>query len=103
MSVVMMFGGGVPVIKLGRMAGQFAKPRWVESSSGQYQQPPMRRSEAAVPCLGSIAEYKWNRTKATTIVHKHPLAVWYLSVLLIFASGSLKSRAFSCVNIIVSY
>lgn len=28
MSVVMMFGGGVPVIKLGRMAGQFAKPRW---------------------------------------------------------------------------
>eukprot|EP00879_Flechtneria_rotunda_P028046 GHRR01030123.1.p1 GENE.GHRR01030123.1~~GHRR01030123.1.p1 ORF type:complete len:268 (+),score=36.09 GHRR01030123.1:318-1121(+) len=29
MSVVMMFGGGVPVIKLGRMAGQFAKPRWV--------------------------------------------------------------------------
>lgn len=27
MSVVMMFGGGVPVVKLGRMAGQFAKPR----------------------------------------------------------------------------
>lgn len=27
MSVVMMFGGGVPVVKLGRLAGQFAKPR----------------------------------------------------------------------------
>lgn len=27
MSVVMMFGGGVPVVKIGRMAGQFAKPR----------------------------------------------------------------------------
>lgn len=27
MSVVMTFGGGVPVIKLGRIAGQFAKPR----------------------------------------------------------------------------
>ncbi|KAL5078531.1 hypothetical protein RYX36_006952 [Vicia faba] len=27
MSVVMMFGGQVPVIKVGRMAGQFAKPR----------------------------------------------------------------------------
>lgn len=27
MSVVVMFGGGVPVVKLGRMAGQFAKPR----------------------------------------------------------------------------
>jgi 3-deoxy-D-arabino-heptulosonate 7-phosphate (DAHP) synthase class II len=31
MSVVMMFGGGVPIIKLGRMAGQFAKPRWEEA------------------------------------------------------------------------
>ncbi|KAI3435857.1 hypothetical protein D9Q98_001915 [Chlorella vulgaris] len=27
MSVVMMFGGGVPIVKLGRLAGQFAKPR----------------------------------------------------------------------------
>jgi len=27
MSVVLMFGGGVPIVKLGRMAGQFAKPR----------------------------------------------------------------------------
>ena len=27
MSVVMMFGGGVPIVKVGRMAGQFAKPR----------------------------------------------------------------------------
>lgn len=35
MSVVMMFGGGVPVIKLGRMAGQFAKPRCVQAGYGQ--------------------------------------------------------------------
>lgn len=27
MSLVMMFGGGVPVVKMGRIAGQFAKPR----------------------------------------------------------------------------
>ncbi|GAB4822054.1 hypothetical protein N2152v2_009100 [Parachlorella kessleri] len=27
MSVVMTFGGGVPVVKIGRIAGQFAKPR----------------------------------------------------------------------------
>lgn len=27
MSVVMMFGGGIPVVKIGRIAGQFAKPR----------------------------------------------------------------------------
>lgn len=27
MSIVLAFGGGVPVVKLGRIAGQFAKPR----------------------------------------------------------------------------
>jgi len=27
MSVVLMYGAGIPVVKLGRMAGQFAKPR----------------------------------------------------------------------------
>ena len=27
MAVVMIYGGGVPVIKVGRLAGQFAKPR----------------------------------------------------------------------------
>ena len=27
MSIVLMYGAGVPVVKLGRMAGQFAKPR----------------------------------------------------------------------------
>ncbi|DBA73160.1 TPA: hypothetical protein ACH3X2_010094 [Trebouxia sp. C0005] len=33
MSVVMMFGGGVPVVKVGRMAGQFAKPRSSDSET----------------------------------------------------------------------
>ena len=27
MALVVAFGGGVPVVKLGRIAGQFAKPR----------------------------------------------------------------------------
>src|ERR1700744_2119868 len=27
MAVVLTFGGGIPVVKVGRMAGQFAKPR----------------------------------------------------------------------------
>lgn len=34
MSVVMMFGGGVPVVKLGRLAGQFAKPRRCAAQHG---------------------------------------------------------------------
>lgn len=27
MAVTMQYGGGIPVVKVGRMAGQFAKPR----------------------------------------------------------------------------
>ena len=27
MGLVLTFGGGIPVVKMGRMAGQFAKPR----------------------------------------------------------------------------
>eukprot|EP00882_Tetradesmus_deserticola_P000370 GHRQ01000407.1.p1 GENE.GHRQ01000407.1~~GHRQ01000407.1.p1 ORF type:complete len:514 (+),score=224.20 GHRQ01000407.1:26-1567(+) len=43
MSVVMMFGGGVPVVKLGRMAGQFAKPRSADlESKGDVALPSYR-------------------------------------------------------------
>ncbi len=44
MSVVLMFGGGVPVVKLGRMAGQFAKPRSadMEDVGGGVQLPSYR-------------------------------------------------------------
>jgi 3-deoxy-7-phosphoheptulonate synthase len=33
MAVVLMFGGGVPVVKIGRMAGQFAKPRSADTET----------------------------------------------------------------------
>ena len=33
MAVVAMFGGGVPVVKVGRMAGQFAKPRSADTET----------------------------------------------------------------------
>lgn len=33
MSVVLMFGGGIPVVKLGRIAGQFAKPRSADTET----------------------------------------------------------------------
>src|SRR6266436_2285976 len=33
MAVVLTFGGGVPVVKLGRLAGQFAKPRSSETET----------------------------------------------------------------------
>src|SRR5580692_6911400 len=34
MAVVLTFGGGVPVVKVGRMAGQFAKPRSSDTENG---------------------------------------------------------------------
>jgi 3-deoxy-7-phosphoheptulonate synthase len=45
MSVVIMFGGSVPVVKLGRMAGQFAKPR----SANMEPAPPALKDQPGVP------------------------------------------------------
>lgn len=52
MAVVAMFGGGVPVVKIGRMAGQFAKPRSadLESIDGQ-ELPSYRQERLAGPAL----------------------------------------------------
>lgn len=33
MALVVAFGGGVPVVKLGRIAGQFAKPRSADTET----------------------------------------------------------------------
>ncbi len=43
MAVVAMFGGGVPVVKIGRMAGQFAKPRSADLESIDGQELPSYR------------------------------------------------------------
>eukprot|EP00878_Enallax_costatus_P000487 GHUV01000579.1.p1 GENE.GHUV01000579.1~~GHUV01000579.1.p1 ORF type:complete len:522 (+),score=111.81 GHUV01000579.1:31-1566(+) len=45
MSVVMMFGGGVPIVKLGRMAGQFAKPRSADMEDKDNQSLPSYRGD----------------------------------------------------------
>lgn len=45
MSVVMMFGGGVPVVKLGRLAGQFAKPRSAPMESKDGVELPSYRGD----------------------------------------------------------
>lgn len=44
MAVVAMFGGGVPVVKIGRMAGQFAKPRSADLETIDGQELPSYRS-----------------------------------------------------------
>ena len=45
MSVVMMFGGGVPVVKLGRLAGQFAKPRSADKETKDGVELPSYRGD----------------------------------------------------------
>eukprot|EP00798_Chlamydomonas_sp_ICE-L_P028923 gene28923-32116_t len=59
MSVILAFGGGVPVVKLGRIAGQFAKPRSSDNEKqGDVELPAYRgdningpefTSEARIP------------------------------------------------------
>lgn len=52
MAVVMMFGGGVPVVKVGRMAGQFAKPRSAGMEKvGDAELPSYRSEHSAISCL----------------------------------------------------
>ena len=45
MSVVMMYGGGVPVVKIGRMAGQFAKPRSADMETIDGESLPSYRGD----------------------------------------------------------
>ena len=45
MSVVMMYGGGVPVVKIGRMAGQFAKPRSADLETVNGEKLPSYRGD----------------------------------------------------------
>ncbi|XP_027076811.1 phospho-2-dehydro-3-deoxyheptonate aldolase 1, chloroplastic-like [Coffea eugenioides] len=58
MSIVLMFGGQKPVIKVGRMAGQFAKPR-----STTYEE----KDELRLPIYkgDSINGYDFNRKSRT--------------------------------------
>ncbi len=45
MAVVLTFGGGVPVVKLGRMAGQYAKPRSSDSETQSATTLPAYRGD----------------------------------------------------------
>jgi len=46
MAVVLMYGGGLPVVKMGRMAGQFAKPRSNDSETREGLTLPAYRGDA---------------------------------------------------------
>ncbi len=46
MAVVLMYGGGLPVVKMGRMAGQFAKPRSNDTETREGVTLPAYRGDA---------------------------------------------------------
>ncbi|WP_380168587.1 class II 3-deoxy-7-phosphoheptulonate synthase [Jannaschia sp. R86511] len=46
MAVVLMYGGGLPVVKMGRMAGQFAKPRSNDDETREGVTLPAYRGDA---------------------------------------------------------
>ncbi|BDA45156.1 Phospho-2-dehydro-3-deoxyheptonate aldolase 1, chloroplastic [Coccomyxa sp. Obi] len=72
MALVAMFGGGVPVVKVGRMAGQFAKPRssdtetfdGVELPSGDIINGQEFTAEARVPDPARMVQ-AYNQSAAT--------------------------------------
>lgn len=74
MAVVMSFGGGVPVVKLGRIAGQFAKPRSADNETidgitlpsyrGDIINGPEFNSDARVPDPWRLVK-AYNQSAAT--------------------------------------
>ena len=74
MSVVMTFGGSIPVVKMGRMAGQFAKPRsspmekcgdtQLPSYRGDIINGPEQTEEARIPNPDRLKE-AYNQSSAT--------------------------------------
>ena len=74
MSVVMTFGGSIPVVKMGRMAGQFAKPRsspmekcgdrQLPSYRGDIINGPEQTEEARIPNPERLKE-AYNQSSST--------------------------------------
>ena len=74
MSVVMTFGGSIPVVKMGRMAGQFAKPRsspmekcgdrQLPSYRGDIINGPEQTEEARIPNPDRLKE-AYNQSSST--------------------------------------
>ena len=54
MALVTTFGGGVPIVKVGRMAGQFAKPRSADTETFDGVELPSYRCAPKSPCWPAV-------------------------------------------------
>lgn len=86
MSVVMSFASGLPVVKVGRMGGQFAKPRSSDSETVDGVTLPSYRGDI----INSIEFTEQARVpNPERMVHAYNQAAATLNLLRAFASGGL--------------
>ncbi|KAI7744210.1 hypothetical protein M8C21_019457 [Ambrosia artemisiifolia] len=84
MSVVLMFGGQMPVIKVGRMAGQFAKPR---SDSFEVKDGVKLPSYRGDNINGDSFDEKSRIPDPTRMIQAYTQSVSTLNILRAFATG----------------
>ncbi|KAH9564791.1 hypothetical protein CY35_04G043500 [Sphagnum magellanicum] len=84
MGVVLMFGGQVPVVKVGRMAGQFAKPRSADFEDVNGVQLPSYRGDNI---NGDGPDLKSRLPNPERMVRAYSQAAATLNLLRAFATG----------------
>ncbi|WP_104640381.1 class II 3-deoxy-7-phosphoheptulonate synthase [Helicobacter bizzozeronii] len=88
MSVVLAFGGGCPVVKVGRVAGQFAKPRSQESENIGGQEVPIYRGDM----INGVG-LEEREADATRLLRAYHQSAATLNLLRAFAKGGLADLA----------
>ncbi|XP_076915720.1 phospho-2-dehydro-3-deoxyheptonate aldolase 2, chloroplastic-like [Bidens hawaiensis] len=84
MSVVLMFGGQIPIIKVGRMAGQFAKPR---SDSFEEKDGVKLPSYRGDNINGDLFDEKSSIPDPDRMIQAYTQSVSTLNILRAFATG----------------
>ncbi|BDQ26416.1 hypothetical protein ASB1_00920 [Helicobacter heilmannii] len=88
MSVVLAFAGGCPVIKVGRVAGQFAKPRSLEYEEIAGEQVPIYRGD-----MINGVEPKERTPDPQRLLQAYHQSAATLNLLRAFAKGGLADLA----------
>ncbi|MFC3847785.1 class II 3-deoxy-7-phosphoheptulonate synthase [Helicobacter baculiformis] len=88
MSVVLAFGGRCPVIKVGRIAGQFAKPRSQESEYVEGVEVPIYRGD-----MVNSVDIKARQADPQRLLQGYHQSAATLNLLRAFAKGGLADLA----------
>lgn len=88
MGAVLMFGGQMPVVKVGRMAGQFAKPRSADTETVNGMELPSYRGDIINQDLPTLAA---RVPDPTLMVRAYSQAAATLNLLRAFATGGFAA------------